>query len=271
MAKHTTSSRRNVNSKHTNVIPKATTKSSPIRPNTHQLKRPSTPPAKDKSNDDDKIITVSPTPKKPKASKSDSDNQHHFETLVKKDNQMVLLALLSVPLTTMFTNMHKSYIEAIQAFKSIDHSFVKDKEDKELKLHLQRGIKMMSLKQELESKDCYNLFKQAYTSLEPEFMDPGNGDEIRNFGLNLAASAPLILVDSSKFDDEGNLFPSQLAHAWLGSTTLLGCIHLSYDLQLQKNRLAAQTFDDMHEDNNAYIIPQYSVPLVPWTNLPAHG
>jgi hypothetical protein len=94
-----------------------------------------------------------------------------------------------------------------------------------------------------------------------------NGDDLREFGLNLAASDPLNLFDPSEFDGEGNLFPSTLAVAWLGATALLGSVHLFYDLQLQKNRIAAQTFDDMHEDNEDYAVPTEGEPKDTWTDM----
>jgi hypothetical protein len=39
-------------------------------------------------------------------------------------------------------------------------------------------------------------------------------------------------------------------------------------LQLQNNRLATQTFEDMHEDNEAsYAVPMTGEPLAPWIDI----
>jgi hypothetical protein len=193
------------------------------------------------------------------------NNKHQFGTQTNQEHQMVLLASLSVPLTELFTSIHKSYKEVIQAFEFIGCSFRNKAEatEKETDIHLQRGLKMMTLDKAAELEDWFTLFKQSYTSLDPKFTDPSKGDEIRDFGLNLMASDPLVLFNSPKFDGEGNVFPSQLAHAWLGATALHGSIHLFFDVQLQKIRLAAQTFEDMHEDDKAYAIPMTGDPLAP--------
>jgi hypothetical protein len=172
-------------------------------------------------------------------------------------------------LTELFINIHKSFKEAIQSYEFIDRSFGNKAEatDKEIDIHLQRALTMMTINKAAESEDWFNLFKLSYTFLDPKFTDPGKGDGIRDFGLNLAASDPLVLFDSTKFDGEGNLFPSKLAHAWLGATALHGSIHLFFYVQLQKNRLAAQTFEDMHEDDEAYAVPMTGEPLAPWINM----
>jgi hypothetical protein len=94
-------------------------------------------------------------------------------------------------------------------------------------------------------------------------MDPGNGDDIRDLGLNLAASDPLTMFDHTEFDGEGNLYPSRLSFV-----CLLGSLHLFFDVQLQRNRLAAQTFDDMHEDHDEYAVPVEGAPQQPWIDLP---
>jgi hypothetical protein len=172
-------------------------------------------------------------------------------------------------LTEFFINIHKSFKEAIQSYEFIDRSFGKNAKsaDKEIDIHLQRALTMMNIDTEAVSKDWFNLFELSYTSLDPKFTEPGKGDDIREFGLNLAASDPLVLFDSTEFDGKGNLFPSKLAHAWLGATAVHGSIHLFFDVQLQKNRLAAQTFDDMHEDDEAYAVPMTGEPLLPWIDM----
>jgi hypothetical protein len=92
---------------------------------------------------------------------------------------------------------------------------------------------------------------------------------MREFGLNLAASNPLTLFDYKEFDGDGNLFPCRLAFAWIGATALLGSIHLFYDIQLQKNRMNALTYKDMHEDQDDYEVPSEGLlPHSTWNNLP---
>jgi hypothetical protein len=172
-------------------------------------------------------------------------------------------------LTSRFSTLHPSWREEIQGFEFIDRAYgIED--DKAIDVLLKRGIKMMESANDTDqdSNSWFHLFEQSYTSEEPQFIMP-NGDEIRLFGLNLAASDPLSLFDSSEFDGEGNLFPSNLSVAWLGASALLGSIHLFYDVELQKNRSAAQTFEDMHEDNDAYAVPTQGSPQPPWYDLAA--
>jgi hypothetical protein len=119
-----------------------------------------------------------------------------------------------------------------------------------------------------DSNSWFTLFEQSYVSDEPQFSMP-NGNGIRLFGLNLVASNPLSLFDPSEFDDEGNLFPSKLSVAWLGASALLGSIHLFYNLELQNNRITAQTFEDMHEDNDEYVVTTHGSPKQPWIDLAA--
>jgi hypothetical protein len=132
---------------------------------------------------------------------------------------------------------------------------------------MKRGAKMMNLDHDPDPQDWFTLFDYAYVSLDPKFADPGNGDDMRDFGLNLAASDPLTLFYHSEFDGEGNLFPSYLSVAWLGATALLGSIHLFYDVELQTQRLAAQMFDNIHEENDDYAFPTEGIPLNPWNDL----
>jgi hypothetical protein len=96
------------------------------------------------------------------------------------------------------------------------------------------------------------------------------GAEMREFGLNLAASDPLTLFDYKEFDGVGNLFPCRLAFSWIGATSLLGLIHLFYDIQLQKNRMNALAYEDMHEDQDDYGVPSESLPRSTWNDLPNH-
>jgi hypothetical protein len=74
---------------------------------------------------------------------------------------------------------------------------------------------------------------------------------MRDFGLNLAASEPMELFAPEEFDGKGDLHHSPLAQAWIAATICHGSIYLCYDVELQKNRVSAQTFDDMLEDDGA--------------------
>jgi hypothetical protein len=77
-----------------------------------------------------------------------------------------------------------------------------------------------------------------------------------------------MMFDHTEFDGEGNLYPSHLSYAWLGATTLLGSLHLFFDMQLQWNRLAAQTFDGVNKDDEEYVVPVDGAPKQPWIELP---
>ena len=47
----------------------------------------------------------------------------------------------------------------------------------------------------------------------------------------------------------------------------MGSIHLFYDTEVQDNRLSAQTFADMLDDNNEYLVPTLGEPTTAWTNM----
>jgi hypothetical protein len=64
------------------------------------------------------------------------------------------------------------------------------------------------------------------------------------------------------------LFPCRLAFAWIGATALLGSIHLFYDIQLQKNRINALTYEDMHDEQDEYEVPSEGLPRYTWNDLP---
>jgi hypothetical protein len=163
--------------------------------------------------------------------------------------------------------MHQRYKDAIKPYEFIDRA-LETEDDKEIDRFLSQGRAMMNLVNDPETQDWYIFFDQAYTSLEPEFTDTEPGDDIRDLGLNLAASDPLTMFDHTKFDGKGNLYPSRLSYAWIGATALLGSLHLFFDVQLQRNRLAAQTFEDMNEDDEDYVVPADGAPKQPWIELP---
>jgi hypothetical protein len=270
MVKTNKPSRRNGTTNNTPIPTKMTAKSSPTRPTKNQAKHIMSPPKKGKTAADNNISTISPTPKKPLKDFDllrDDETNRHFGLVVNSADQHVLRAPLSVPLTSLFSRLHSSWREQTQGFEFIDRAFEME-DDKEIDVLLKRFSKIMDSENDTEqdSNSWFNLFRQSYISDEPTFAWP-NGNELRLFGLNLAASDPLSLFHSTEFDGEGNLFPSNLSVAWLGASALLGSIHLFYDLELQKNRIAAQTFEDMHEDNDEYAVPIQGHPQQPWIDL----
>jgi hypothetical protein len=128
---------------------------------------------------------------------------------------------LSVPLTDLFSNIHQSYHDIIQSYVFIEGTLAME-DDKEIDIYVKRGFKIISLGHDRDSQDWFNLFENAFISLEPEFTEPGtepgNGDDLSELGLNFSR-ATLLLFDHSVFDGEGNLFPSSLSVAWLGATS----------------------------------------------------
>lgn len=103
-----------------------------------------------------------------------------------------------VSLTKYFASLQQSYYRnETQAYGFIDWAFETEQDDKEMDIHLKRGFKMMGTINNPDSEAWHNFFQQAFTSGEPTFMDTDNGHHMRAFGLNLAASDPLILFDHS--------------------------------------------------------------------------
>jgi hypothetical protein len=90
--------------------------------------------------------------------------------------------------------MHQSYKDAIKPYEFIDRA-LETEDDKEIDRFLWQGRAMMNLVNDPETQDWYNFFDQAYTSLEPEFTDIEPGNDIRDLGLNLAASHPLTIFN----------------------------------------------------------------------------
>jgi hypothetical protein len=131
----------------------------------------------------------------------------HFGIIINDQDEHVLLAPLSVALTEVFLTLHKEHREAIQPYTFIDQSAGME-DDKEIDLQIKRGFKMLNLN-DPTTDDWYKLFELSYTSIEPEF-NKTEGAEMREFGLNLAASHPLPLFDYKEFDGEGNLFLADL-------------------------------------------------------------
>jgi hypothetical protein len=153
------------------------------------------PPTQKQSNDN--IVAVSPsTPKKLLKASDYQIIQQHFGYIMNDHDQHVLLAPLSGPQTELFSNMHQSYQDASKPYEYIDSTrALETEDDKEIDRFLSQGRAMMNLVYDPETQDWYNFFEQAYTSLEPEFTDPEKGDDIRDLGLNLTASAPLTMFD----------------------------------------------------------------------------
>jgi hypothetical protein len=76
----------------------------------------------------------------------------------------------------------------------------------------------MDLEDEPDMSEWHRLFQDSLISTDSRVQGTSTGDEIRELGLNLVASDPLEIFDSAEFDGKGNLFPSSLAYARLGTT-----------------------------------------------------
>jgi hypothetical protein len=267
MGKTSTVSRRKSTITDINTTTKSPTKASPNKANKNHSKRTTTSTPTGKNPVDTKVTPVSPTPTKlGRTLTYTEDKLHHFGITINDQDEHVLLAPLSVPLTEVFLTHNKRYREAIQPYSFIDRSSGME-EDKEIDLRIKRGFKMLKLN-DPSTEDWYKLFALSYSSKEPESNKTDEGAEMREFGLHLAASDPLTLFDYKEFDGEGNLFPCRLAFAWISATSLLGSIHLFYDIQLQKNRINALTYEDMHEDQDDYEVPSEGLPRYTWNDLP---
>jgi hypothetical protein len=195
MAKSPRKQRRRSTRSHNNTEYTTSTTKQPANPTKkNPSKRSPTSPIKDSTNADTQATAVSPTPRKGNPLPP-TDNQHHFELITNSNDQHILLAPLSIPLSELFTNIDTSFREVIQSYCFNDRTLERD-DDKELDIFMKRGAKMMNLDHDPDPQDWFTLFENAYVSLEPEFTDPGNDDDMRDFGLNLAASDPLILFRS---------------------------------------------------------------------------
>ena len=116
------------------------------------------------------------------------------------------------------------------------------------------------------AKDWHYLFSRLCEE-GPDINDWGV--EMRDFCLsNLAASDPLKNFAPAEMDTEGNLFNGYLPAAWLAATLCMGSIYLFYDIKLQTNRLNAQTFADMLDHDDEYLIPTLGDPTTAWTHMP---
>ena len=83
---------------------------------------------------------------------------------------------------------------------------------------------------------------------------------MRDFCLNHAASDPLELFAPEEMDTKGNTFHGPLFAAWLAATLCMGSIHLFYNSELQANRLNAQTFADMQDGDDEFLVPTLGTP-----------
>ena len=123
-------------------------------------------------------------------------------------------------------------------------------DDKEPEKLLKAGAAFMEVSLP-SSKDWHYLFSQVCK----ESADLNDlGVELRNFCLNLAASDPLELFAPEEMDTEGNLFCGHHPAAWLAATLCMGSIYLFYDIELQDDRLSAQTVADMLDDDDEYLV-----------------
>jgi hypothetical protein len=211
MAKSASKIRRSARSNTNNNNPKSTASQPTLQPIKNQTDSITTPSKKENN-----VPPVSPTPNKHDSKFPDAALP--FGLISNDENQHVLRAPLPVALTEFFLTLHKSHRHSIQAYTFIDRSADSREDDKEIELRIQRGLTLMDLEDEPDMAEWHRLFKESFTSTDSRVQSTSIGAEIRELGLNLAASDPLELFDSTEFDGEGNLFPSSLAYAWLGAT-----------------------------------------------------
>jgi hypothetical protein len=195
MAKASSKIRRSARSIINNNNPKSTASQptlQPIKIHTDSI----TTPSKKGNN----VRPVSPTP-----NKHDSkfpDEALPFGHMSNDENQHVLRAPLSVALTKFFLTLHKSHRHSIQAYTFIDRSADSREDDKEIELHIQRGLTLMDLEDEPDMSKWHRLSKESFISTDSRVRSTSTGDEIRELGLNLAANNLLEIFDSTEFDGE---------------------------------------------------------------------
>ena len=176
--------------------------------------------------------------------------QHYLSINTDSKNQEVVPAPLPVPLSDLFLQAGNSYKEEIYGFIFQDGAFESEK-DKDIEKHLKNGTHLMEVSYPLSNKDLHYLFSQVLEKgLSPIRV------EMHDFCLNLAASDP------EEMDTEGNIFHGPFpALLWMGS------IHHSDETELEANRLNAQTFTDIQDDDNKFLVPTLGDPWPAWIDM----
>jgi hypothetical protein len=221
MGKFTHQTRRNGNNSNTTNNSQASSKMLAAKANKNEAKHITGTPLKDKSSYDTAIShTVSPTPKKSKLTLFTDASNEDFGAVLNSDNEYAPICPLSVPLTELFGKFPPALRAVIQGYASIDRAFEME-DNKAIDIHIKMCVKFMDTEESPICTDCYNLFIQSFTSDAVE-ADPHIGSDIRDLGLNLAASDRLALFAPIEVYQEGNLNATVLAHAWADATARHG-------------------------------------------------
>jgi hypothetical protein len=274
MVKSTRVTRRTGNNSNISGKPNATAKPKSAKASKKQPERSAASPSKGQNLVDTSAVNVSPTPKKLRidaASAMTAEGERDFGSFINSVNEHVLLAPLAIALTETFLGLDEDICKNILAYEFNDRAFgVED--PKEIDKLLKEGL--LSISNQVPDEEAqvthWSAFFNAAATPEPGGMSTDHGISMRNLGLNLAASDPLVLFDSGEFDGEGNLYSTPLSNAWIGATKTHGSIHLYFDIELQNNRLEALTFETTMNDDSKfqqYEIPQAGHPLPPWHSL----
>jgi hypothetical protein len=261
MTKIKKNNRRSGRSNNNNNDPKETAKAPPNRVTQQVKNRTATAPTKEKKAPT--IVVDSPhVDADVKQSPKVDDYTFHLDITSNNENQEVISCPLGIPLSKLFSKLDKSSKEEIQGYGFKDRAF-ESEDDKSLEGHLKRGARLIENAQPT-SKEWFKLFTQAYTD---ETYEGPVGTEMRDLAMNLAASDPLELFAPEELDIEGNLFHGPLPPAWLAATLVHGSVHLFYDLEIHANRMHALTFEDVHDDNDRYLVCFEGTPAASWFNL----
>jgi len=260
MTKSSKPSRRSESKSETSTKTKATAKPAVTKVKSPIKNRTATAVKKEKKAAADAM--VSPLIKAVAKEPVEGSVQHILSITTNSKNQAIVLAPLCVPLSEIFIQTDDSDKGDIQGYIFQSRAF-ESEDDKEPEKLLKAGAAFMDLSLP-SAKDWHSLFIRV--------CDKGAdindlGEDLRDFCLNLAASDPLELFAPEEMDTEGNLFDQHLAAAWLGATLCMGSIHLFFDTELNNNRVSAQTFADMLDDDDEYLVPSLGEPTTAWTNM----
>ena len=264
MTKSNRISRRSAKSTTEPITTQATVKSPATKEKSPKKKPSATAAKREKKAAADALLSPLVAVEEPKV-KVES-NKFYLDILTNSKNQEIVPAPLAIPLSEIFLQTPDSEKEEIQGFSFQDRAF-ESEDDKVVEKNLKLGIRLLETSFPT-SKDWFNLFTHVYKE-SASLDDDSLGVEIRDFGLNLAASDPLELFAPEEMDTEGNIFLGPLPVAWLAATLCHGSIHLFFDIELQDNRLSAQTFADADNDHEDFLVPTLGDPSPAWLNLPS--
>jgi hypothetical protein len=178
-----------------------------------------------------------------------------LELISNEDGFSVFHAPLSVPLTKLFCQFPKSEKADIQGCTSKDRSFA-NKDDQIIDQLLKRGTKSLDVR-DPTPLDWHDLFEQSF---DPKF-EVDAGSDMRDFSLNLAASDPLEIFPPEEIDRLGNLYEGRLSAAWIAATACHGSVHLFFDTVLLSNKIKADAYDSVIEDDDQCCVPTSGAPM----------